>query len=268
VRKEIEANAIEVCEEERTRAACVFLPATDVGPLYVYDSVLIGRDGKTYESSLTNQKEDWRQIRTQEPGASFCFAGDLNQELSNSAVKNQPNNQRLRKALKDSYLTCLTAEITYSFEDTPDEHKLSIDHICVSQSLTSSAPAFLIPDEFRECSFRIPKDSVAKERTGRWYTAKNEPLSDHHGVVATVSSAYRPSRPQLTRTIEEGSPTDRNGMGTPIATGASFTDGSFELLIPRSAIGVTIPGSALSMKVEISIASTAAPSISPPGRNP
>jgi hypothetical protein len=75
----------------------------------------------------------------------------LNQLLANVdlAVDRGPNNRRLMNALKDSRLQCLTAEIDYSYEE---RRKLSIDHICVSESLAASSPVFLIPDESRKCS--------------------------------------------------------------------------------------------------------------------
>jgi hypothetical protein len=194
VREGIKAKAVDVCEEVRTRAACVLLPETEVGPIFAYGSVLWGgkgmwmREGIKYRDSLANQKKDWQRIHALKTAASFCLAGDLNQSLDNVSLSDTTNKGWLRNALKETQLTCLTARITHSFEDAPEDGLQSIDHICVSDRLTLASPAFLIPEDSRRCSFRIPKDSKAQKRVGHWYTEKNDRLSDHHGVVVTLSA--------------------------------------------------------------------------------
>jgi hypothetical protein len=188
IRNEIcDAEEIDVCEQESTRAACVFLPTTDVGPLYVYGSVLWGGDGRKYAQSLNYQKEDWQRLRRLKPDAAFCLAGDLNQPLNNVPESGEPNMRGLRDALINSNLTCLTAHITHYFQDRPCDLLPGIDHICVSHRLAASSSAFLIPEDFRKCSFRIPEKSTNFRRVGSWY-APNGRLSDHHGVVATLTS--------------------------------------------------------------------------------
>jgi endonuclease/exonuclease/phosphatase family metal-dependent hydrolase len=188
VREGLEAKPVTVCEHERTRATCVILPDTDVGPILIYGSVLWGGEGISYADSLANQKQDWQEIQALQPDASFCLAGDLDKSLADVPLSDRTNRGQLRDALNQSHLTCLTAQIYHSFDDTPEEQLPTIDHVCVSDRLTLASPAFLIPQDSRHCSFRTAMDSTAKKRVGSWYTERNERLSDHHGVAVTLSA--------------------------------------------------------------------------------
>jgi hypothetical protein len=189
VRAEMAATAIPTCEDESKRAACVELLHTDVGSLYVYGSVLSwpGDKGNTFKGSLEKQKLDWLRIKTQAAvsQASFCLAGDFNKTLRGLDPYTS-DTEALRSALEELDLTCLTEDLAYPVQDIPGETRASIDHICVSNGLAPSAVA-LIPDNSRNCYFRRPLGSKHPDGKRSWYTSQNGRLSDHHGVVVTLT---------------------------------------------------------------------------------
>jgi hypothetical protein len=184
VRDGLAAEPITTCGDSGNSTACVKLPDTDIGPLYVYGSVLWATPGTTYESHLDEQAKDWRRAKQMaaDSHGSLCLAGDFNQKLCNSD-RDTTTAAALRSALKELDLTCLTEDFTYPVAD--QEPGYTIDHICVWPIWVPSAIS-LIPDSSRDCLFRRSLASADPYAARFWYTPDNKPLSDHHGVVVTV----------------------------------------------------------------------------------
>jgi hypothetical protein len=186
VRDGLAAEPIPTCGDSTTFTACVKLADSDIGPLYVYGAVLWAAPGTTYEAQLAEQAQDWRRIKdlAADSHASFCLAGDFNQKLRNPEQDTETA-AALRSALKELELTCLTEDLTYPVADR--EPGCTIDHICVWPARVPSAIS-LVPGSSRKCLFRRSLSSTDPEADRFWYTPDNKPLSDHNGVLVTLTT--------------------------------------------------------------------------------
>jgi hypothetical protein len=186
VRGGLAAEPIPTCGNSTTSTACVKLADTDIGPLYVYGTVLWAAPGTTYDAQLEEQARDWQRIKNlaADSQSSLCLAGDFNQKLGNPGQDTETA-AALRSALKELELTCLTEDLTYPVADQGPGS--TIDHICIWPAGVPSAIS-LIPDSSRKCLFRRSLASTDPEAGRFWYTPDNKPLSDHNGVVVTLAT--------------------------------------------------------------------------------
>ncbi len=106
------------------------------------------RGAAKFQSSLAVQVQDWKKLRQQSPGDSFCAAGDFNQEFqSNGPVGTKLGRAALDDVLFDAELTCLTGGNRDPL--LKRGWGKSIDHILIDDALASSAHAAAVwPDEF------------------------------------------------------------------------------------------------------------------------
>lgn len=171
-REDISGSAIETSDPKRSACASLRLPAGDA--LIVYGTVLPWLGDKSqlpkkgadaFLSTLSIQSDDWRRLRSEQPSASICVAGDFNQDLlpEGHYYGSARGRVALRSALRNSGLTCVTGG-----SSDPVAARFSpracIDHFCISDSWAATAPVLSLncwpsPD------------------------ALGSKLTDHHGVA-------------------------------------------------------------------------------------
>lgn len=139
-RADLVADVIETSDPERT--ACARLREEHGQALYVYGTVLPWlsderrvplRGAEAFAAALEAQASDWCRLRSDDPRAVLCVAGDLNQDLlpTGHYYGSAAGRARLRGALQRAGLVCLTGE------DRDPVARLggaraSIDHVCVA----------------------------------------------------------------------------------------------------------------------------------------
>lgn len=145
-----------------------------VGPMLVFGTIITyandpGPDGNSrrwaeHRKSIDSHAANWRQLRDQFPNHLFCVAGDFNQSRDGSGWYEDADSVRnLSRALDHSQLQCLT-ELNMR---TNGLSRATVDHICLSQSLTA-----------RVCGI------------GAWEgkTEDGHQMSDHNGVFIDVDT--------------------------------------------------------------------------------
>jgi endonuclease/exonuclease/phosphatase family metal-dependent hydrolase len=175
-------QAIKLPTFDERFAVCARFPASPLGPLIVYASIITYhmdgvREGKAtwamHQESAQQHGKDWVGLCERFPDHTLVVAGDYNQALDGiGRYRNDDSTALINAAFSAAGLECLTREDFVANKKLVSRH--SVDHIAISERALARWAS-----EITAWEGGIPP---------------NPKLSDHNGVAVTLR-ARTPERP-------------------------------------------------------------------------